>query len=1050
MINKQNVKFMRKLTFLLACLFLIGLGLVNAQSKSISGKVISTEDGQPVIGASVMVKGTQTGTITGIDGSFTIAITGNSKTLTISYVGMKTIEVDVSKSQKLTVSLSPDVFGLNEVVVSGVAAETSKKKLAVSVTKVGEDDLEKVTASSAASALQGKVAGVTVTNSTGQPGDGATIIIRGATQIAGSQDPLIIVDGVLLKGTLADVNVDDIESMEVVKGASASALYGSQAGNGVIVVTTKRGKGLNVGQTSVTFRNEYGINRLSKEYNLATHHAYTLASDWENYSTYTKYDGVTYPSGYAGGYSDEISGSRSLDADHYMDNPYARTYDLQKEFFKGNNFYTNYISVQNKGEKSNTLASFENYKQNGIIFDDQGYSRHSFRINTDQRIKDNITLSASNLYVISSQKYPGDNGANKYNGGSFFNLLLTAPDVDLNMKNVDGQPYQFIPDPWEPTTENPLYSVYKIDNLLKRNRFLGSYNLSWNITPALKFTGDYAFEKSSEMYTEYKPYDTYERGSSGAQYSQGLYYKYASDDFSEKAQASFSYAKSIQDFNLRAKASYLYENRVFESFSATGYDFGVKDIPSFDAIGGTKTATSYQSQIVAENAFAILYADYKEKYIFDGMFRYDGSSLFGSEQRWQPYYRVSGAWRVTEDFKISGINEFKIRAALGTAGQRPPFSAQYEVMSVSNGVTSKYYKGNKDLKPSRTTEFEAGFDIDFLDKFSFSAVYSKANTADQFLNAPLASYANGWLYQWINAGTLASNTFEATLAAKIINSKDFKWSAGLTFDRSRNQITKLNIPAYQTGPEGQDANKLFYIKEGETLGTMYGYKFIRTMEQLNQQISFMDGTIDDYEVNSDGYVIKKGTAGTVDEKPIKLLDQDGNAAFVKIGDSNPDFKMGITTNLSYKDWSLYALFDWKQGGDVYNKTAQWLTRDSRNGIMDQYGKADSEKKTIDYYQAFYDTNDFNDYWVEDGSYLKLRELSISYSVNKKTLSKFASGFIQGVSLSVIGRNLFTLTKYSGYDPEVATSDTDGTQTYAYDFMGYPNFRSFSVSLELKF
>ena len=452
------------------------------------------------------------------------------------------------------------------------------------------------------------------------------------------------------------------------------------------------------------------------------------------------------------------------------------------------------------------------------------------------------------------------------------------------------------------------------------------------------------------------------------------------------------YSNNFGDINLRAKASYLYENEEYQSFSSTGNDFGVKDIPSFDAIKGNISSTSYQSQIVANNIFAILYLDYKDKYIFDGMYRYDGSSLFGENERWQSYYRVSGAWRITEDFKINNIQEMKLRAAYGTAGQRPPFSAQYEVMSVSNGVASKNFKGNKNLKPSRTSEFEVGLDIDFLNRFSFSAVYANGVTEDQFLEAPQASFANGWRTQWVNAGTLEANTIEASLQAKIITRSDFSWNVNVVFDRNRNKITELNIPPYQTGPEGQEANKCFYIREGETFGVMYGAHFLRSMDELAQQIDFMSGAMEDYTVNSDGFVIPVGTEGTTSEAPIKMLDEEGKMAFTKIGDSNPDFKMGFASTLSYKAFSLYFLFDWKQGGDIYNKSAQWLTRDDRHGMMDQAGKAENEKKTIDYYKAFYDVNDFNDFWIEDGTYVKLRELSLAYNMPQGTLNKFAHGF----------------------------------------------------------
>jgi hypothetical protein len=367
---------------------------------------------------------------------------------------------------------------------------------------------------------------------------------------------------------------------------------------------------------------------------------------------------------------------------------------------------------------------------------------------------------------------------------------------------------------------------------------------------------------------------------------------------------------------------------------------------------------------------------------------------------------------------------------------------------VSNGVAEKNFKGNKDLKPSHTSEFEVGFDVDFLQKFSFSAVYANGVTTDQFLQAPQASYANGWRNQWVNAGTLETNTVEASLNAKIVTTPNFAWSANVVFDRSRNKITELSVPPYQTGPEGQEANKAFYIREGETFGVMYGSHFLRSMDELSQQIDYMSGTMSDYTINADGFVIPLGTEGTIDEAAIKQLDEEGNLAFVKIGDTNPDFIMGFSSTLMYKSLSLYFLFDWKQGGDIYNKTAQWLTRDDRHGMMDQAGKPENEKKTLDYYKAFYDVNNFNDFWIEDGTYVKLREVSLSLNLRKQDLNKFSMGFMKGIKISLIGRNLLTFTNYSGFDPEVGT--TDGTQIYAYDFMGYPNFRSYSASVELKF
>ena len=1043
---------MKKLSLLIV-LFVFGVSTLFAQTRVITGTVTSSIEGEgPIPGVSVVVVGTTVGALTDMSGKYSLSVPVNAKSITFTFVGMKTQEVVLKGQNVIDVVMSEDLLNLDEVIVTGVAAGTPKKKMAVSVERVGENQLKEVFASSASSALQGKVSGVTVISSTGEPGSAATILVRGATQISGSQAPLIILDGAIMEGTLGDINVDDIESMEVVKGASASALYGSRAGNGVIAVTTRRGNLLTEGKTEVIVRNEYGKTALAKKYDLATHHAWALASDQSSFK-YTRYDGVTYPANYTGTMGG-FTGSRYLEDDQYMDNPYAVLYDHESSMFKGNDFYTNYISVGSNLGKTNFLVSFENNVQSGLLVETTGYKRNSFRVNVDHKVSDKLSISASNLYVKSYTQDPG--GDSKYNGGIFFNLLLSAPDTDFSQANPDGQPYLFLPNAWETTTENPIYGVWKNKNSNNRDRMLGTYSAKYNITSSLNLEGKYAFEYSTVRNEQYSPYDTYQRSGSDPVYSKGSLYIYNSRMLSQNAQVTANFNQKFGDFNTRAKLSYLFERTAFLSNSATGYDFSLNGVPTFDAIVGDKSITSYKDEIIAKNYFGILYIDYKDKYIFDGMARYDGSSLFGSDARWNPYFRVSGAYRLTEDLPIPGIQEFKLRAAYGTAGQRPGFADQYEVMAISNGNVSKSQFGNSLLKPSLSKEVEVGLNIDFLNRFSFELVHSNNNTTDQILAIPLAVQYGGWPEQIRNAGSLNSKVWEASLNAQIVKKGGFTYNIGFIFDNVRTKITKLDAPPYQTGPQGQEANKTFYIREGETFGVMYGYAWVKSLAEMSQQLATTDNAatwyddtkIDSYTMNSDGYVIIKGTEGTTSELPIKKLGADGKAWFGKIGNTNPKFKLSMTNNFSYKGFGLYALLEWKNGGDLYNRSAQWLTRDNRNGIMDQFGKPDYLKKAIPYYKGFYDVNTCNQFWVEDASYLKLREVSISYSVPRKALEGFAKGYIKGIKLAFIGKNLITVSNYSGYDPEVQT--TDGTQYYSYDFMGYPNYRSYSASLEFKF
>ena len=324
---------MKKQLLLIVLFVFIGASTLLAQIRVITGTVTSSVEGEgPIAGVSVTVVGTTLGTYTDMAGKYSLNVPENARTLTFSFIGMKTREEEIGGRSVIDVALDQDLLNLDEVIVTGVAAGTPKKKLAVSVERVDQEKLKEVYAGSASSALQGKVAGLTIISSTGEPGSAATILVRGATQITGSQAPLIILDGAIMEGTLGDINVDDIESIEVVKGASASALYGSRAGNGVIAVTTRRGNLLVEGRTEIIVRNEYGINTLAKKYDLATHHQYQLADDQGSYP-FTKYKGVSYPANYPGYGNVGVVGSRMIEPDQYLDNNYARLFDHEEEVF---------------------------------------------------------------------------------------------------------------------------------------------------------------------------------------------------------------------------------------------------------------------------------------------------------------------------------------------------------------------------------------------------------------------------------------------------------------------------------------------------------------------------------------------------------------------------------------------------------------------------------------------------------------------------------------------------------------------------------------------
>ncbi|HSP39975.1 MAG TPA: SusC/RagA family TonB-linked outer membrane protein [Gillisia sp.] len=1051
----MKTKFSGILTLLLA--FVVQISF--AQDRTVTGTV-TDGDGIPLPGVNIALFEAQasgvrtpiTGTQTDFDGRYTIAANAG-QVLEFSFVGYETQQRVVGTSNTVNVTMSVDAAQLDEVVVTGVAGATSRKKLSVTVAKVDASDLEVIPATSASSALQGKVAGVTVTNF-GQPGSGATIQLRGATNLFGGQDPLVLVDGVIVEGGINDINTDDIASFEIVKGASASALYGSRAGNGVIVITTKRGK-YNESGPQVTLRNDVGFSNLANKIGINRSHAFELADDWQQYQgQYTRYAGVTYPANYNGVGGIGLLGARTLSADGYADNPFGVYYDNQDIFFGTGIDNTFYASVSNASEFTNLFFSVDRTSNEGIFTETGGYKRYAARLNGDFRINSWLKLTTNNNYIRSNNETPG--GAID---GVIFDLALTDPDVNLSAENPDGQPYYYRPNPWAATTVNPIYSLATVRELATRNRFLGSYNLNVKFTDWLNLDTEYAVESTSYINDNLTPYTAFQLGGTlggeavGFSYSEGGYYKESSTTLSQKAQATLNYTNTFGELNVAGKLSYLMEDNSYEYFYGLGENFIYQGVISLDNFNGEETRISSDHiDERAQNAFAIIGLDYRDRYIFDAMYRMDGSSLFGSNHRWNDYYRVSGAYRISQDFEIPGITEFKVHAALGTAGQRPGFNWQYDQIGLTTGsLATNRVKSNPDLRPSTTTELEFGTNIEFLDRFTFEGVYATAKTEDQFMLVDIFAPANaGANRQWQNVGTVEFKTLELSLNSAIIKQDNLGWDFGVRFSRTRNEVVDLNVDPITVGPGGTNTpGVIFRIKEGEEFGAMYGNAFVTSLDQMSTQLP-AGTTINDFVVNRDGVVVRRDAVGTTAERAITRRDADGSVWYGKIGSQNSDFNVGFTSNLRYKGFNFYMLWDWKQGGDIYNRQGQWLTRDNRNVMMDMANVAPDQKKTQAYYQSLYGVNGDLEYWVEDGTFVKLREASLFYTINNDQLAGIANGFFDSLRLGVTGRNLLTFTDYSGWDPEVQRYDAATQNYYAVDYGVYPVSRAYNFSVQLKF
>lgn len=1010
-----------KKILLIGLMFLIASASAFAQSRVVTGTVSSTEDGMGIPGATIMVKGTTIGTATDIYGDFSLNVPSDESVLVFSFVGMIKQEIVVGNRSQILVELKTDINTLGEVIVSGLAAGTPEKKLSFSIGKLNEEIIQQVPAVSAAGALQGKIAGVRVIQSS-RPGANATIQLRGATSITGSSEPLIVVDGVLTEGRLSDFNVQDIERMEVLKGASGASLYGSRAANGVVLIYTKRGSKNKVGETRVRVRNEFGM---ARAYNsraplkTTSHHFLTNA------------DGSLQVGSDANGFGLGVNNPRGIQDGQFP----GQLFNHIAEAFTGGEFMTNYVGVTHNSGKTTMLSSFEHTLNSGPVLLNTGNRRVNFRINLDHNISDRFKLTTSTLFARSNddQNLFGGFGTR----GAIRNLFMMDPSANLMENNVDGSPYKWNVNKFGNSEGNPLYTMSRLRRDVNVNRFVGNYGFNYEIMDGLTF--EYAFGLDSRTtldsrfldkgHLDISAGDTPRLGNLSRDY-------FRTDALTSTA--TFVYVKKFGDFNFRSRAYYMYENNSTDNIQTSGRELSVSGIDRFQNAQVHNPISTFSSRITANNFAAIVGGDYKDKYIFDALIRREAVSLFGANERWQTFYRFSGNYRFSEDVKISGIQEWSFRGSYGTAGGRPGFSAQYEARPLSGlGIVGQGgVLGNANLRPNLTSELEVGMNLDFLNRFSLNAAYSQQSNRDQIIQVPVSA-VTGWSAQWQNAGTLETNTFEFTLGYNAIKKAQTSLDFNLIFDRTRQNITSFDRPDQLVG--------FGLFREGLVMGNVFGQRHATSLSEVTNQVPAGQNVADVFQVNSDGYVIRAGTEFTPDERPTLVREDDGSLWQGEIGDMNSNFNMGLATTISHKGFQVYMLWDAQIGGQIYNRGAQWMARDFIHPMYDQRGKIEEDKKYMAYYQGFYNVAQSTQYWLEDATNVRLRELAINYGFSQSDLAKLGLGkVIKGAKISLIGRNLLLFSKYSGFDPEV------GGFISRVDDFSYPLTRNYTASIEFTF
>ncbi len=818
------------------------------------------------------------------------------------------------------------------------------------------------------------------------------------------------------------------------KGAAGASLYGSRAASGVINIRTSRGNDLALGQTRFTARSEFGMASLANNVQWAKYHPYRLGAAGQYVNS-------------AGRDTTRQGRAERPAATRFQDQAYTTPlYDPVNQLFDPGEYITNSFTIAQNGEKTNFLTTISRQDQEGIVQGYGEYQRSDLRINLDHRPRDNMQLSISVYHARADRE--------ELQGDTFFYFIHAAPDVDLTTPGNDRfSRYHIQPDPLG-IQSNPLYHLDAHDRKSQRVRTLGSVDLNYSPLGWLTLSGNASYDRSDrdsyvfiDRGVKTNNVQTEEGGPGSISYS---------NDLTSALNASGSVAVIGQYGALTARSTLrsLVELQQNRGSDVNGSNLTAEGVPRIEN-AVTRSGGSSQSEIRSAGYFLTLGLDYDSRYILDGLVRRDASSLFGPGEKWNTYYRASAAYRLAEEewWPWARVNEFKLRASQGTAGGRPNFADQYETYSITDaGGLEKQTLGNKFLKPEKSRETEVGLDMIFDNRHSLQLTYADVKTTDQLISIPLQGPI-GYSNQWQNAGTVEGHTLEATVESEIFRRGTTLWKLGFIADRSRHKITSFKPACVRSAT-------ISFRCEGEDLSTMYGYQYLHSTEGLPASAQ---GSEDQFQVNDDGLLVAVGTGNSYTDglwgtnvvvggvtypwgHRIIRQDSTGQPAVIRIGSGNPDFHWGVTNRVEWRGVQLFALVDAQVGGDIYNQTNQRMYQYYRSADVDQADKPEELKKPIDYYTSLYNGNIIADWFVEDASYVKLREVSLRYAIPQSLMARLPMSRAVGLSVSVIGRNLMTWTDYSGYDPEVGSVIN---RLDSYDG-GYPQSRTFTGVLTLQF
>ncbi|MEJ7692739.1 TonB-dependent receptor [Daejeonella sp.] len=973
---------------------------------SITGNVTDSK-GQPLIGVSIKVKGTNNGASSDVKGQYTLNLNSEDAILVFTYIGYITQEISVNSRTVINVSLEEDARSLDEVVVIGYGT-VRKSDLTGSVSSVGSKEINAIPAANVMQALAGRAPGVQVKQNNGQPGAPISIRIRGTNSIVGNNEPLYVVDGFPVNDALS-INNSSIERIEVLKDASAVAIYGSRASNGVVLITTKKGK---AGQTKVSFENSFGSQQLIRKMEMMN------PLEYANYFNY-----IQRSLGRA-----EIFTASKLQEFAAM----GEGTDWQDVVFRKSPIQNYILSVSGGDQKSQFSITGGLFDQQGVIRNSD-YKRYSLNSNFHHNISEKFDFDVA--LTLSKNKSARQQSEQGRFGTSLQGRVYGIPSY-LPVYNADGtyaEPVLLDPRVSE-ALWNPLNFINETSNILGQNNILLSGGVNYKIVDglSLRVSGGVESRNSLTNFYQTKKFQNVRDGV--ASVLSGEYTSLLNENI-------LSYNKVLNGkHSISAVAGATYQSFQNTTLGGSGRNFlsDVTESYSLSSAGLPGIPTSAFSESTLLSGLGRINYTFDNRYLFTVSFRADGSSVYSPGNKWGYYPSAAFSWRLSEEkflnLENTIINDLRLKASWGRAGSQA--IAPYSTMNQLNPGTTVFGTSlvttmspsarlASDLKWETTEQSNFGMELSLLnDRIGVTADYYIKKTSD-LLNAVQLPRSSGYTNALRNVGVIGNKGFEFGINSKIFNTSKFKWDldANMTFNRSK--VLKLY------GGVDILAGQLQMIRftdfantyrEGEPLGVIYGYK-------ENGYTS--NGLIQYVDQNNDG--------------KIDIKDK------VKIGDPNAKLIFGLNSNMNYKNFSFSMFLTGSQGNSIVNMSAVAFSIDNTNGtnkLKDVVNNYWTPQNMTAKYPAPLPTNvyRFSDRYVEDGSYARLRNIELGY--NFSPLKGFAG--VQNALIYVSGQNLLTLTKYSWIDPDVNTRGGSSSLDQGIDYASYPSAKSITAGLRVNF